>query len=92
MQTSLLQDIQQTLLPKIESALKASFEGHDFSNSPTLKQMLAYHMGWVVDEGNNQHGKRIRPLLTLLCAGAMDTPIEDALPGAVAINFCIISH
>ena len=85
--SSSLMDFQTTLLPAIESALKAAFKTHDFSHSPALKDMLAYHMGWAENEKNGGHGKRIRPLITLLCTGAFDTPVENALPAAVAIEF-----
>jgi len=84
---SSLSEIQDILLPKIESALRASFDNHDFSNSLTLREMLAFHMGWGLAEENGQHGKRIRPLITLLCTGAFDAPIENALPSAAAIEF-----
>lgn len=87
MPSNSLMEIQPILLPAIETALKASFEVHDFSYSPALKDMLAYHMGWVSAAENGQHGKRIRPLITLLCTGAFDAPIETALPAAVAIEF-----
>jgi len=82
-----LMDFQQTLQPAIETALKASFEVHNFSHSPTLKDMLVYHMGWAKNEKTGGHGKRIRPLITLLCTGACDAPIENALPAATAIEF-----
>lgn len=82
-----LMEFQEILLPTIENALKASFEVHDFSHSPTLKDMLAYHMGWAENEESAGHGKRIRPLITLMCTGAFDAPVENALPAAVAIEF-----
>ena len=87
MQSSSLMEFQEILLPTIETALKASFEVHDFSSSATLKEMLAYHMGWSKNEDSAGHGKRLRPLITLLCTGAFDAPIENALPAAVAIEF-----
>jgi geranylgeranyl diphosphate synthase type I len=84
---SSLPQLQQQLLPKIESELKASFEGHDFSHTPNLKEMLAYHLGWSTEEGMGYHGKRIRPLITLLVAGALKAPIDIALPAAISIEF-----
>jgi len=87
MPMSSLPQIQQQLLPKIEAGLKASFEGHNFSYTPNLKEMLAYHMGWSAEEGMGYHGKRIRPLITLLCAGSLEASIEDALPAAIAVEF-----
>ena len=87
MPMSSLPKFQQQLLPKIESGLKASFEGHDFSHTPNLREMLAYHLGWSAEEGMGYHGKRIRPLITLLVTGALSAPIDVALPAALAVEF-----
>lgn len=87
MPMSSLPQLQLQLLPKIESGLKASFEGHDFSHTPNLKEMLAYHLGWSAEEGMGYHGKRIRPLITLLCARTLEASIEDALPAAISVEF-----
>jgi geranylgeranyl diphosphate synthase type I len=60
-------------------------------------EMLSYHMGWTVEDlGNNFRGKRIRPLLTLLCSASNNAMYswKNALPGAAAIelihNFSLI--
>jgi len=54
-------------------------------------RMLSYHLGWT--DGANT-GKRIRPLLAVLCCAAAGGPWQRALPLAAAIelihNFSLI--
>jgi geranylgeranyl diphosphate synthase, type I len=54
-------------------------------------QMLSYHLGWTNGAGA---GKRIRPLLALLCCAAAGGDWQQALPVAAAIelihNFSLI--
>jgi geranylgeranyl diphosphate synthase type I len=76
--------LQKKWIPRIEDELKSSLETLDFGQSTELKTMLSYHMGWA-DGGSS--GKRLRPLLTLLCAGALGGVPNNVLPGAVAIEF-----
>lgn len=57
--------------------------------------MLAYHMGWINEEGGpSSGGKRIRPLLVLLTTGAAGGDWQSALPAASAVellhNFSLI--
>lgn len=87
--------LQQELLPIIEDRLKSFLSEMDFDLSPQLEEMLTYHMGWHPSISKNAAGgKRIRPLLTLLCHGAFQPAVEKALPGAVAVellhNFTLI--
>jgi len=55
--------------------------------------MIDYHFGWK-DEKNGSSGKRIRPLITLLCCAAIGREWQIALPAASAIelihNFSLI--
>ena len=76
--------LQKKILPKIETELQSFLEAQEFGSSQELKEMIAYHMGWRDNSGT---GKRIRPLLTLLCAGAFETILEIAMPAAIAIEF-----
>ena len=80
-----LNALQKQLLPEIESQLKSFLQTLDFGQSQELKAMIRYHMGWEDQVGSQ--GKRIRPLLTLLSAGAFEGPIHDAMPGAIAIEY-----
>src|SRR5262249_10201110 len=59
--------------------------------------MLRYAMGWVDENDqpyNHPTGKRIRPMLLLLCAGAVGGKWQSALPAAAAVellhNFSLI--
>jgi geranylgeranyl diphosphate synthase type I len=52
-----------------------------------LQAMAGYAMGWTgAGDGSDFTGKRIRPLLCLLTAGAADGDWHSALPGACAIE------
>lgn len=64
---------------------------------PDFGTMLGYTMGWVDSDGTPyQHatGKRIRPLLLLLCAESTDGNWHAALPAAASVellhNFSLI--
>jgi geranylgeranyl diphosphate synthase, type I len=66
-------------------------------DEPGFGVMLRYTMGWVdQDDQPIQHlaGKRIRPILLLLCAEAAGGRWQDALPAAAAVellhNFSLI--
>jgi geranylgeranyl diphosphate synthase type I len=51
-------------------------------------EMLAYHMGWIGEgAGTNATGKRIRPILLLLCSAACGGDWQKALPAAAAVEF-----
>jgi len=87
--------LQEKLLPLIEAELKQFISNLDFGVSEEMKQMITYHLGWVIKQGDSgSRGKRIRPFLTLLCAGAFNTDVIKALPGAVSLellhNFTLI--
>jgi geranylgeranyl diphosphate synthase type I len=77
--------LQKQLLPEIEIHLKKILQSLDFGQSQPLHEMISFHMGWE-DEGES-HGKRIRPFLSLLCAGALNGSIQNTMPGAVAIEY-----
>lgn len=74
------------LIPEIERQLRAFLEALDFGHSIEQKRMLAYHMGWA-EGSSGGGGKRLRPLLTLLCAGAFGADADAAMPAALAIEF-----
>lgn len=91
-----LATLQNNLVPEIEQNLQSVLNALDFGRSHPLKQMINYHLGWQDGESNPNavRGKRIRPLLTLLCTGAHDVNYEKAMPAAIAIellhNFTLI--
>ncbi len=79
------ESLQNQLLSKIEKQLITFLHSQNFEQSDELKEMIAYHMGWGDDGGS--HGKRIRPLLTILTAGAFGGDIEKVMPAAIAVEF-----
>jgi len=58
-----------------------------------LAEMVRHHFGWDRNDGD-QGGKRVRPLLTLLCASAAGDDWRRALPAASSVelihNFTLI--
>ncbi len=81
--------------PAIEEELKRTFDLHISKSLPELYGMLAYHMGWEgEDAGPEAQGKRIRPLLVLLCTASAGGDWKRALPAAAAVelihNFSLI--
>jgi geranylgeranyl diphosphate synthase type I len=76
------------LLSAIESELQKQVSRLDSPRTKPFHEMLTYHMGWTGEgAGPAATGKRIRPLLVLLCAsacGAADW--KSALPAAAAIE------
>lgn len=52
--------------------------------------MIKYHMGWVnkhFERNVQRKGKRLRPLLLLLCCEALSEKWHHALPAAMAVEF-----
>jgi geranylgeranyl diphosphate synthase, type I len=80
------------LVPEIETHLQAFLGSLDFGHSTGLREMLTYHMGWA--EGDGGSGKRLRPVITLLCAGACGGAYAATMPAAVGVellhNFTLI--
>lgn len=90
-----LRHLQEEWLPQIETSLENFIAAFEFGDSEGMRYMLRYHMGWVEEESSSAaHGKRLRPLLTLLTTGAFGQEINKAIPGAVAVellhNFTLI--
>lgn len=90
-----LERLQQEWLPVIETNLKKEVHFHHFGRSQALREMLSYHLGWETGpESPTSRGKRIRPLLTLLTAGAFLADPADVMPAAISIellhNFTLI--
>ena len=76
--------LHQKIVQKIEASLQNFLGTQHFGTARDLRKMLSYHLGWE-DEG--RHGKRIRPLLTLLCTGALDGDLNSAMPAAISVEF-----
>jgi geranylgeranyl diphosphate synthase, type I len=91
----------KTLLPHIELELQRQVSRLDQPRTKPFHEMLTYHMGWTGEgAGPEATGKRIRPLLVLLCASASsgaesaDETWQPALPAAAAVelvhNFSLV--
>jgi len=89
------------LLSAIELELQKQVSRLDASPTRPFHDMLTYHMGWTGEgAGPEATGKRIRPLMVLLCAAASsaangaDETWRSALPGAAAVelvhNFSLV--
>jgi geranylgeranyl diphosphate synthase type I len=71
------------MLDQLEGELKRSVERFEPRFYAEMHQMIAYHLGW---EGNSARGKRVRPLLTLLCCQGAGGDWKAALPAASAVE------
>ena len=83
------------LLSSIESELQKQISRFDTPRTKPFHEMLTYHMGWTGEgAGPEATGKRIRPLLVLLCTSACGADWQPALPAAAAIelvhNFSLV--
>jgi geranylgeranyl diphosphate synthase type I len=83
------------LLSRIESELQRQVARLDNPRTKPFHEMITYHMGWTGEgAGPEATGKRIRPLLLLLCTAACDANWEPALPAAAAAelvhNFSLV--
>lgn len=102
-----LKTITSQMLPAIEGELQKQVARLDQTHTTVYYEMLTYHMGWTGEgAGPEATGKRIRPLMVLLCAAAstvdgfaMDSPLDqqhwkNALPAAAAVelvhNFSLV--
>ncbi len=94
-----LQEYTQLMRPAIEAGLRdfidRSLKTDYLEQRSELRSMLTYHMGWEGEgAGPEAQGKRIRPLLVLLCTEAAGGGWQATLPAAAAVellhNFSLI--
>jgi geranylgeranyl diphosphate synthase type I len=88
-------ELTTPMLPYIEEELQHAVAHINVPDFNEYHLMLAYHMGWEGEfAGPAARGKRIRPLLVLLSAGAGRGDWKNALPAAAAVelihNFSLI--
>ncbi|MBK8025984.1 MAG: polyprenyl synthetase family protein [Chloroflexi bacterium] len=77
-------------LPSLYMTMRSIVDHWTAAYPSALAAMLRYPMGWVDETGNPKEypaGKRIRPLLLLLCADATGGDWQHALPAAAAVEF-----
>jgi geranylgeranyl diphosphate synthase type I len=85
----------KTLRSQIESELQKQVSRLDTPRTQPFHEMLTYHMGWTGEgAGPEATGKRIRPLMVLLCTAACGADWQLALPAATAVelvhNFSLV--
>lgn len=92
----MLTELQERYLPALDSEMQRVVETAPV-HTPNYGVMLRYPMGWVnADESpyNQPTGKRVRPILLLLCTEAAGGDWQQALPAAAAVellhNFSLI--
>lgn len=77
------------MLPAIESELQKQVARLNQPHTAVYHEMLTYHMGWTGEgAGPEATGKRIRPLMVLLCASGLDTaaPLDQRLDTAATLD------
>lgn len=74
-----------SMIENIEEDLKQSISLLDPDQLIDIPQMINFHMGWT--NGQSVSGKRVRPLLTLLCYAGVNSDWERALPAASAVEW-----
>ena len=86
----------QEMIPAVEEDMR-SVMAVEAKHGDLFYGMMHYHLGWVDEKLQNVHagsGKRVRPLLCLLAAGAAGGQWQQAIPGASALellhNFTLI--
>jgi len=83
------------LLAHIELELQKQVSRLDAPRIKPFHEMLTYHMGWTGEgAGPEATGKRIRPLMVLLCTASCGGNWQHALPAAAAVelvhNFSLV--
>ena len=86
---------RSTLLSSIELELQKQVSRLDQPRTKPFHEMLTYHMGWTGEgAGSEATGKRIRPLMVLLCTSSCGGDWQSALPAAAAVelvhNFSLV--
>ncbi len=90
-QESLFLTMRNAVEGELQRVIDASIPDEYRDMSPLLR----YHLGWEGDgAGPDAQGKRIRPLIVLLCAATVGGDWRQALPAAAAVellhNFSLI--
>ena len=85
----------KAILSALESELQRQISRLDAPRTRPFYEMLTYHMGWTGEgAGPEATGKRIRPLLLLLCTASCGASWDLALPAAAAVelvhNFSLV--
>jgi geranylgeranyl diphosphate synthase type I len=87
--------ITSTMLLAIETEMQHILTDSIPEDYKAMTSILSYHLGWEGEgAGQEAQGKRIRPLIVLLCAATVGGSWRQALPAAAAVellhNFSLI--
>jgi geranylgeranyl diphosphate synthase, type I len=92
----LLEQAYMHFLQALDDEMRRVVDSASF-RTPDFEVMLHYPLGWVDTDGTPFHettGKRIRPILLLLCTDAAGGDWQQALPAAASVellhNFSLI--
>jgi geranylgeranyl diphosphate synthase type I len=90
-----LAEFSQRMLPEIEVELQRQVSCLNEPQVQSFYEMFTYHLGWSgAGAGPEAAGKRIRPLLLLLCCAAVGGDWPKALPAAASVelvhNFSLV--
>jgi geranylgeranyl diphosphate synthase type I len=84
-----MQQLAQRYLPALDAFMRDVIDSAPLNDAEDFRVLLRYPFGWV-DEHNRPYnqvtGKRIRPLLLLLCSETVQGDWHDALPAAAAVE------
>ncbi|MFQ3647756.1 MAG: polyprenyl synthetase family protein [Aggregatilineales bacterium] len=91
-----MESLAATYLQPLDAVMRDIVSRH-LPDEPGFGVMLRYALGWEDDQGTPYYqptGKRLRPLMLLLCAHALHDEWQRALPAAAAVellhNFSLI--
>lgn len=83
-----LDSLTDLFLPEIEDSLKTMLDQSISLDYLGMKEMMSYHMGWDLNKTvSTGKGKRIRPIILLLCSKLCGADWRKALPAAVALEY-----
>jgi geranylgeranyl diphosphate synthase type I len=90
-----LNNLSTTMIPAIEDKMQAVFMEAHTPATAEIHEMMTYHLGWTGEgAGAKVQGKRIRPLIVTLTAGAAGGDWQAALPAAASVeilhNFSLV--
>lgn len=92
----MLQEVLNRVLPQIEKELQSVVHPLHPGSAPYF-DMMRYHLGWLDEHCRPiqaKSGKRLRPILCVLCAQAAGGDPQQALPAAAALelvhNFSLV--
>ncbi|MGD8813702.1 MAG: polyprenyl synthetase family protein [Anaerolineales bacterium] len=90
---TIIAELQAAMLDAIDKDLHLSVQTLEGDPYQTMTEMISYHLGWL-ETTPKAGGKRLRPLLMLLCCEAAGGDWRLALPAASCIellhNFSLI--